>query len=89
MSKLTELADRIKSTKQMLEAEADKLHAELDGIDKDSPAAFARGMKFIANQKAEVAGISATLAQLTNLPLDGSESVSPPDVPPNSHYARG
>ena len=89
MSKLTELAERIKATKQKLEAEADKLHAELDGIDKDAPVAFDRGKQFIANQKAEVAGISATLAQLTNLPLDGSENVSPPDVPPNSHYARG
>jgi len=88
MSKLTELSDRIKSTKEKLEAEADKLHAKLDEIDKAAPTAFDHGHRFIAAQKAEVEGITATLTQLTNLPLDGSENVSP-DVPPNSQYARG
>lgn len=74
MSKLQAVADRIKDTKKRLDDEADKLALRLDKIEKDAPAAFDRGHKFLDAQQQDVAGIEATLRQLGNLPLDqGSE----------------
>lgn len=80
MGKLSAIADRIKDTKARLEAEADKLGAKLDVIDKEAPKAFARGHAFIDAQAAEVAEIEDTLRQLSNLPLDESTS-SPAALP--------
>jgi len=76
MSKLSAVADRIKQTKKRLDDEADKLMNKLDGLDVKAPAAFDRGHAFLTQQHAEVDAIDDTLRQLSNLPLDGSESAS-------------
>lgn len=81
MSKLQAIADRIKDTKRKLDDEADKLAVKLDGIDKNAPAAFDRGHRFLDAQQADVAAIEDTLRQLSNLPLDDSTG-SPVDSPP-------
>jgi prefoldin subunit 5 len=69
MSKLSTVADRIKRTKEKLDAEADKLSARLDEIDKTAPEKIAGAHAFLDSQKAEVDSIEATLRQLSNDPL--------------------
>ena len=73
MSKLAAVAERIAATKARLDVEADKLAARLDGIDVAAPKAFERGHAFLDAQAADVDAIEATLTQLTNLPLAGSD----------------
>ena len=73
MSKLQNLADRIRDTKKRLDDEADKLAARLDGLDKLAPDALGRAHTFIEQQQADVDSIEATLRQLSNLPLDQSQ----------------
>lgn len=81
MGKLSELADRIKTTKSRLEGEADRLAYKLDNIDSAAPKAFARGHAFLDSQAAEVAEIEDTLRQLSNLPLDASTTLPAPSAP--------
>lgn len=76
MGKLQSIAERIKQTKSSLEAEADKLAAQLDEIDKVAPSAFANGTAYIGQLKTDVHTMDSELRQLSNLPLDSSSTAS-------------
>lgn len=90
MGKLSAIADRIRDTKARLDAEADKLAARMDDIDKAAPVAFSRGHAFLSDQQAQVDEIEGTLRQLSNLPLDVPATLpvdSGPTPGPSDHAA--
>lgn len=64
------VADRLKALKASIEAESEKLIADIDRVEKqDVPAAFAKGRTLLTSMGQDVASLEAELAQLTNLPL--------------------
>jgi hypothetical protein len=71
MGKLQEIALRIAKTKESLDAEADKLSARLDEIDRKAPEAFTRGKAVIDQHSADLDAMEAELRQLSNVPLGG------------------
>jgi len=67
MGKLHLTAQRIKYARAKLEAEADKINARLDDLDKKAPAAFANANSVVDSQHADVDGMDAEIRQLSNL----------------------
>lgn len=73
MAKPSFVADRLKALKAFIESESDKLLTEIEAAASTAvPSAFAKGRAFLDAQKADLAGLEAELATLTNLPLDAS-----------------
>ena len=72
MSKLADIADRIKTKKESHERKADDWARRLDAIDRREPQAFAAGDAVIAERDADLSEMENTMRQLSNLPLAGS-----------------
>lgn len=72
MGKLAEVAARLQKAHQDNEAIGDDLMAKMDEIDKLRPLAAARAKAFIAEKRADIEEIEASLRALSNLPLTGS-----------------
>lgn len=84
MSKLSEVADRIKAKKLAHEAKADEMAARLDAIDQREPEVFDMADNAIAQQDTDLSGMEADMRALSNLapgPLPKSPPASPPDKP--------
>jgi hypothetical protein len=72
MSKLADIADRIKTKKETHDRKADEWARRLDAIDRREPQAFAAGDAVIAERDADLSEMENTMRQLSNLPLAGS-----------------
>src|ERR1700726_4981322 len=76
VSKLSEIADRIKTKKAAHDTKADEWAARLDEIERREPHAFAAGDAVIAEREADLAQMESTMRTLSNLPLVGSDQSS-------------
>lgn len=89
MSKLADVAERIKAKKLAHEARADAMAARLDKIDQREPEVFAIAEAAIDERMADLAGMEADMRSLSNLapsPLpprpEGSPAPSQVGLPP-------
>jgi hypothetical protein len=73
MTKLAEIADRMARKRALHDAQADSFAARLDAIDRREPDAFARGEAFLKERETDLQDFEASLRQLSNLPLAGSQ----------------
>jgi hypothetical protein len=73
MTKLAEIADRMARKRAIHDAQADSFAARLDAIDRREPDAFARGEAFLKERETDLQDFEASLRQLSNLPLAGSQ----------------
>jgi hypothetical protein len=79
MSKLSEVASRIKQKKAAYDAKADEWGRRLDALDRREPEAFAVGDAVVAEREMDLKSMESDLRQLSNLPLtEGGHSDEQP-----------
>ena len=73
MGKLQSVGERIKQVRAAHEAEADRLMAKMDELERAAPPAFARGHNILDAHKAELDELENDLRAISNLPLDSTQ----------------
>lgn len=68
MGKLHLVAQRIREDRAKLDAEGDKMLAQLDSNAARAPSVLAKGYAIIGSQKADIDGMDDELNQISNLP---------------------